>query len=150
MENRYSHFTVLISSIRRLVLKIKDMEMSEVGLKGMHLSCLYYISVLGEKDESVTATDLCKVSGEDKAAISRAVKYLESAGYLIQEGDAQKKYRANLKLTEKGIQVVKLADEKISYYENFASRDLSQKEREILYLSLESIEKNLSEVCEKN
>ncbi len=148
MESRYGHFTVLISSIRRLVLKIKDMEMSEFGLKGTHLTCMFYISILRENGECVTATDLCKVSGEDKAAISRAVKDLETSGFLIQEGDTKKKYRANLKLTQKGLQIVKVADEKISYYEDFASQDLSEKEREKLYRALESIEKNLSKVCE--
>lgn len=148
MDSRYIHFTVLILGIRKLIAKIKDFEMAEFGLKGIHLTCLFYVSELKEKNVEVTATDICKVSGEDKAAISRVVSDLESNGFLIQEKGDKKKYRANIELTKKGEEIVKKINDKIFDYENKASKDLSDTERKSLYTSLESIYNNLNMLIE--
>ncbi len=146
MDSRYSHFTVLISSIKKMVTDLKDIEMSEFGLKGTHITCLFYIRLLLEANEEVTATAICKHSFEDKAAVSRAISELEKLGLLVQEGEGQKKYRANLVLTPKGVEVANKIKKKINLYEDKASKDLSDMEKKALYHSLESIQKNLSEM----
>ena len=51
MEERFSMFTILISSISRHIRKIKSMEVAEYDLKGPHVTCLYYIF----KQENMTA-----------------------------------------------------------------------------------------------
>lgn len=148
MESRYNHFTVLISSIKKIVNDIKDKEMSEFGLKGTHITCLLYLRLLSNSNETVTATDICKVSFEDKAAISRAVSELETLGLLVQEGGSAKKYRANLKLTKKGEDIAAVIEEKVNKYEDAASADLSEDEKKVLYHALESIQKNLKQITD--
>ena len=86
MEGRFETFTVLIAKISRSIRRIKAEGMAEFGLKGPHVSCLYYLSVFGEQ----TASELCDRCDEDKAAISRSIEYLEREGYIISKSDAHK------------------------------------------------------------
>ena len=78
MEDRFETFTVLIARISRSIRRLKAEEMERLGLKGPHVSCLYYLSLYDE----LTAAELCERCDEDKAAISRSIDYLEKNGYL--------------------------------------------------------------------
>ena len=70
---RFETFTLLVSKLSRSIRKIKSEEMAEFGLKGPHVSCLYYLSQCG----GLTASELCERCEEDKAAVSRSLEYLE-------------------------------------------------------------------------
>ena len=146
MESRYYHFTTLILGIRKLINKIKDSEMAELGLKGVHLTCMFYISEIQKEKSEVTATDICKYSGEDKAAVSRILGELEKSGMIVVEQTDKKKYKSKLVLTSAGKSVEKNISKKIEEYENIASKDLTESERKSLYTSLESILKNLAKL----
>ena len=90
MEERFEIFTVLMAKIRRNVQKLKTEEMSEYELKSPHVSCLYYLC----KYDSLTATELCELCSEDKAAISRTIAELESTGYVESNGtEGKREYR---------------------------------------------------------
>ena len=69
MEDRFETFTVLIARISRSIRRLKAEEMERLGLKGPHVSCLYYLSLYDE----LTAAELCERCDEDKAAISRSI-----------------------------------------------------------------------------
>ena len=86
MEKRFELFTVLISKISRSIRKIKTEEVSEFNLKSPHVSCLYYLY----KSKPLTATELCDICGEDKAAISRSLEFLEKNGFLTCESNLKK------------------------------------------------------------
>ena len=49
------------------------MEMTELGLKGTHVMCLFF---LHHTPEGLTAAQLCQLCAEDKAAISRTIATL--------------------------------------------------------------------------
>ena len=144
MQERFQMFTVLIAKISRSIRRIKTEEMAEFGLKSPHVSCLYYLY----KAESLTAKELCDICEEDKAAISRSIEYLESAGYIVCASKAHKRYRAPLELSEKG----KLAGErivgKIDRILEQASEGLSEADRVTMYQSLSLISDNLQSICE--
>ena len=48
MEDRFETFTVLIARISRSIRRLKAEEMERLGLKGPHVSCLYYLSLYDE------------------------------------------------------------------------------------------------------
>ncbi|MCH5163408.1 MAG: winged helix-turn-helix transcriptional regulator [Clostridiales bacterium] len=133
----YQSFTLLISSIYRSIYKIKDKEMSALGLKGTHLTCLFYLHEYGSGQ---TAADLCKLSGEDKAAISRSIEYLVGSGY-IEPGEGN--YRRPLKLTPKGEETARYISSKVDDFVAHASKDLTDEERLILYKALGKVESKL-------
>lgn len=143
MEERFKTFTVLISNISRSIRKIKTEEMAEFHLKSPHVSCLYYLY----KVDSLTARELCAICEEDKANISRSIKYLEANGYLTCNSKTQKRYLSPLKLTEKGREVGKYITKKIDNILDLASEGLSEENRAIFYQSLSLINDNLQKIC---
>ncbi len=142
MEERFENFTSLIASINHAIKKLKAEIMSEFDLKSTHLYCLYYLHRAG----TLTATELCDICAEDKALISRTVKHLEERGY-IERSD--KRYRAALSLTEEGRAVAERISEYANSYFRMARQGISPEDREVLYRSLNLINDNLIEICDK-
>ncbi len=145
MEERFKTFTLLMNGINRSIHKLKTVEMAEYQLKSSHVSCLYYLY-----KEEMTAKELCDICDEDKANISRAVKYLEENGFLECKSKTQKKYLTPICLTEKGRDVARSLVEKIDNVLSAAGNGVCEEHRKIMYDSLAKIAKNLQELCDKN
>jgi DNA-binding MarR family transcriptional regulator len=144
MEERFETFTVLIGQISRSIYKLKTMEMAGYDLRSSHVSCLYYLY----KMKSLTAKELCDICAEDKANISRAVKYLEENGYLRCESKRVKRYQSPLILTEKGEEIGERIAFRIDRILSRAGDGVSEEDRRIMYRSLAVIRENLSKLCE--
>ena len=95
MPGRFERFTVLISEIARRIHRIKTAEMEEFGLRGSHVSCLYYLARFGP----MSAGELCERCGEDKANVSRTVAELRKKGMLTYSATG-KRYQSPLELTD--------------------------------------------------
>ncbi len=145
MQERFQTFTVLIAKISRSIRKIKTEEMDEFDLKSPHVSCLYYLYKLG----ALTAKQLCDICGEDKAAVSRSIEYLEANGYIVCDSSLKKRYRSSLMLTDKGQNIGNTIAEKIDKILDLASVGLSDENRMIMYECLTLISNNLEELCKK-
>ena len=143
--DRFKEFTLLISSIYRSINKIKNGEVSEFGLKGLHVSCIYY---LFQSSSALTSKQLCSICEEDKAGISRSLKYLEENNFIECKSNTVKRYNAQLILTEKGKQAGQFITNKIDGVLNKASIGLSEKDRNTLYIALKLINNNLNKICE--
>lgn len=145
MQGRYETFTSLVMNINRYILKIKNTEMQELGLKGNQVQCLHYLFNEANGLTSKQLADLCE---EDKAAISRTLKNLENNGLVyLKETDAQK-YRNPYKLTNKGLEYGKAISSKIDGIMESASKGIDDDLREKLYLSLHTICSNLKKISE--
>jgi len=143
METRFEMFTVLIAKANRCIHRLKTEEMTGYHLKSSHVSCLYYLY----KVNALTAKELCGLCGEDKANISRAIKYLESEGYVYCEMSAKKRYQSALLLTEKGKRIGENLSKKIDEILIEASAGLTEENRQIFYQSLSLICDNLEKIC---
>ena len=146
MYHRYKDFTVLITKISRSIKRIKTFEMEEINLKSPHVSCLYYLY----KEGKLTATEICEISEEDKAQISRALDYLELHGYVVCESNQKKRYKSHFDLTVKGKEASKHIANKIDNILDEVSNELTEEERMILYKSLNVISTNLEKINERN
>ena len=144
MEERFQLFTVLISGINRSIHRIKTEEMSEFELRSSHVSCLYYLY----KQEKLTSREICDLCSEDKANISRALKYLEEKGYVTCETVGTKRYQSPMSLTESGKEIGKNIVQKIDRVLEVASKGLTEEERKIMYKGLLAVNKNLNDLCE--
>ena len=143
MTERFEKFTVLINRISRNIRKIKNQELAEYNLRCSHISCLYYLYTSG----GLTATDLCERCEEDKAAVSRALEYLENNGYLICESKSAKRYKSLLRLTDKGLDIGKRIADKIAYVLEEISVEMTEEERIQFYHSLMLISKGLDNIA---
>ncbi len=144
MQERFEIFTVLMMRINRSIRRLKTDEMKKWGLKSHHVSCLYYLY----KSNGLTATELGELCIEDKASLSRAIETLEEEGYLVCNSSTIKRYRSPLELTKKGKEVGKSLSDKIDEVLKATSDGVSDKERKIMYSSLEKISASLESLCE--
>lgn len=120
--------------------------MAEFNLKSPHVSCLYYLY----KKRNMCVTELADICDEDKAAISRSVDYLESAGYVFCDAASGKRYKAPLLLTEKGEAAGSRIAKKIDRVLVLAGEGLSEEERRAFYNSLAIISENLDKISSEN
>ena len=143
MIDRFQAFVSGITICYKYIQKIKTMEMTEFGLKGTHVMCIFYIY---HNEENLTAAQLCQLCAEDKAAISRTLVTLQEKGY-VESGE--KKYRANLKLTEQGKKLAKQIDGLIEQWVDCGGDGLTDEERNAFYNALNLISSNLREKLNK-
>lgn len=146
MQHRFESFVTGITECYRYIQRIKAMEMTELGLKGTHVMCLFY---LHRSDRELTAARLCQFCAEDKAAISRTVAELESRGYLVTSQPDGKKYRAPINLTDKGEEVALRIESLIDQWVTAGGDGLSDRERTAFYATLGKIADNLKKKMEK-
>lgn len=140
MEQRFEIFIKNITSIYRSVQKIKNTEMEEFGLKGVHVMCLYFLQ---GSEEGLTSAQLCKVCDEDKAAISRAVALLKKKGLAEESQHSRKRYRNAVFLTSEGRSVADRVTAKVESALEAGGVGLTESERLVFYSSLVSIAGNL-------
>lgn len=138
MNQRFDAFVSGITACYKYIQRIKSMEMTEFGLKGTHVMCLYY---LRQNPAGLTAAQLCGLCAEDKAAISRTVSDLRSRGYITSL--SEKAYRAMLTLTAAGQELARKFDHLIELWVAIGGDGLSDTERSYFYRSLSSITENL-------
>lgn len=142
MEERYGVFTQRIARISRCIRRLKAEEMARFGLKGPHVSCLYYLGL----DGPLTAAELAERCDEDKAAVSRSLEFLLKNGYVTTEA-ASRRYRSPLYLTDRGREVCASLQARIASMEDTASAGLTEEQRSNMYAALELICGNLERLC---
>ena len=146
MLQRFQAFVAGITECHRYIQRIKSMEMTELGLKGTHVMCIFY---LNQAPNGLTSAQLCQLCAEDKAAVSRTVAELENLGYLTAALPGGKKYRAPLCLTHKGRQTARQIDSLVAQWVSVGGDGLSEEERTAFYATLEKIAANLKQQVEK-
>lgn len=142
MLQRFEEFVTGITECHRYIQRIKAAEMTEFGLKGTHVMCLYY---LHQSPGGLTAARLCQLCAEDKAAISRTISDLEARGYLTAAQPDGKKYRAPILLTESGKDVALRIEGLITQWVTIGGDGLAEEERTAFYATLGKIAANLKE-----
>ena len=138
MIQRFAAFVSGITACYKYIQRIKSMEMTEFGLKGTHVMCLYY---LRRNPAGLTAAQLCGLCAADKAAISRTVSELRSRGYITTL--SEKAYRAMLTLTAAGQELARKFDQLIEGWVTAGGDGLTDEERVDFYKSLSAIAENL-------
>lgn len=142
MNRRFQSFVTGITVCYKYIQRIKTMEMTEFGLKGTHVMCLFF---LHQNPEGLTAAQLCHLCAEDKAAISRTLATLQQEGYIESRG---KRYRAALQLTEKGRKMADQVDILIAQWVSSGGDGLTEEERATFYRVLEHISGNLRDTID--
>lgn len=145
MQERFETFTALISGINHSIRKIKTAVMSEFDLKSTHVYCIYYLHKFG----SLTSKELSDMCAEDKASVSRSIKYLEKRGYIAIRKESNKRYRIPLELTEEGKNVGDQLSRNIDAVLNFVGSEIPEEHREAMYDSLKLINYKLIEICDQ-
>lgn len=145
MVERFEKLTAGVSRIYKSIQKIKRHHMSSFGLKSTHVMCLYY---LDSCPGGLTASDLCRICGEDKAGISRILSDLEQQDFIHYKGyEEGKKYRAKAILTPKGKTYAARINALIRQAVADAGKGITEEERRTFYHVLSVISDNLEQIC---
>lgn len=137
MENIFENFTVTVLKLNKLVHKIKNFEMQEYGLKTIHVMCGYYLNA---NPDGLTAAELAKLTLEDKAAISRALKTLQEKGFVAYNSN---QYNAVIHLTDEGKKFADYIADKATKAVIAGSYEFTEEERNNFYKALNAIADNL-------
>ncbi len=137
MEDLYINFTISIARLSKLVQKIKSHEISKYGLHPIHVSCGYYLS---KNPQGLTAKELCDMSLEDKAAISRALKTLHEKGIVEYSPKGRNEI---VKLTSEGQKLADIINERVNAAVKASTVNITSEQREFFYNSLLEISENL-------
>lgn len=113
--------------------------MKKYGLHGTSARVL----IAFRRNGSMTAAELTKELGRNKAELSRIIADLEKKG-LLEKASKTANYRVRLRLTEIGSNTADRLNHSVERAVFFAGNKLSDEEREILYKALDSIKDNLS------
>lgn len=143
MEKIFENFTISVLKLNKLVQRIKQFEMREYKLKSIHVMCIYY---LNEHCSGLTASELMRLTCEDKAAISRALRQLLDNGYVNYN---IKSYNSVITLTDSGIKIAEYISLKADKAVKAGSAEFSEEERSFFYKSLAQITDNLNKYYEE-
>lgn len=143
---RFESFTTSVAKAYKCIQKIKLAETKRMGLKPSHVMCMYY---LGKNPEGLTATELCKLCIEDKAAVSRTIVELTKKEFVkYSETYPSRKYRTRIILTEEGKEINNHINEAIARAVTNASKSLDEEERKNFYRVFFYITDNLEMICD--
>ena len=142
MIKRFEEFTSAISAIYRDVQKIERDEMERYGLKGAYTQ---YLLAIAHRPDGITAAQLCEVCDKNKAAVSRILTEMETAGLIIRSANP---YKALLTLTHKGLEAVEYVKERCSLATLLAGEGLTDQDRSVFYATLRLIASNLQKLSD--
>lgn len=146
MISRFEQFCTAIASIHRSIQKIERVEMAKYGLKGPHCQCML---AMERHPEGITAARLCEICEKDKAAISRTVAELEQCGMVSRADPEGKRYRAALKLTEKGLEVARNVNRLVYLAVSKASEGYDGETQQVFVRVLNLVAGNLQNICKE-
>ena len=143
MISRYELFSNSVACLYRDIQKLERVEMEKYGLKGPHAQCLLSLS---RYPRGLIATQLCEMCEKDKAAISRTISELEQEGLLDRDAQDGNRYRAIVKLTERGREAAARVSERVRLAVERAGEGLNDAQRAIFYNVLHVIAANLQNI----
>ena len=143
MIDRFETFSYAIAEISRCWHRIATDEMKKHGLKGPH--AVFFTALYRHRD-GLTATELCAICAKDKAEVSRAVAGLEEQGLMSKDLANQNRYRAKIRLTEKGVELAEQINLQAKRAVEFGGNGLNDQEREVFYKALALISDNLKKL----
>ncbi len=126
MEN-FSVLAVSLDNINKCINKVKNIKISEFGIRSSHFDCMMHIDLSAD---GLTPTEISKDCGVDKAFVSRTTADLIKGGFIQtnQKFNDGRKYRNKYILTEKGKEVIKETKALIEKYFSDVSGKISEYE----------------------
>lgn len=137
MAEPFERFVTIISLLHKNIQRMKQIEMQELGLKGPHVMCLFYLS---HNPDGLNASELSQYAGVDKAATSRVLTQLTQLGLICYQ---PKKYRSRAVLTDEGTAVAQQVNQTIAALVQEITAGIDPEERETMYRCLYTISDNI-------
>lgn len=139
-EERLADFFTYIRMLSKLLFRLKSNAVKKLGLKSVHVQCLFYLSYKG----NMTFSNLVKLTLEDKASVSKALKILTDKGIVSYHAG----YNEEIVLTEEGKKVASEIEKESITALKEARKDIPDEDARIFVSTLKKICMNLKEYVE--
>lgn len=136
-EKRLDDFFTYIRLASKCVFKLKSKAVKKKDLKTIHVEILFYLSYKGP----LSATEIVKLTLEDKAAVSKALKVLKEREYI--NYDNKNKYKEKISLTVSGQILARDIQEEATAALFKARRGISDEDAAVFASTLKKICDNL-------
>ena len=143
--NRFEIFSTAVLRLVRSVQGIKAQKMAEYDLKGTGAVCLCRIY---ESGVGLTAVELARACGVDKAQISRTVAELSGRGLVLREGAGR--YKQKYQLTYAGAEIAADVLATMREIEKTVSMGISDAELDGFYRTLYRLCDNFEALLQKH
>lgn len=139
-EERLADFFTYIRMLSKLLFRLKSNAVKKLGLKSVHVQCLFYLSYKG----NMTFSNLVKLTLEDKASVSKALKILTDKDIVSYHAG----YNEEIVLTEEGKKVASEIEKESITALKEARKDIPDEDARIFVSTLKKICMNLKEYVE--
>lgn len=129
-----------LSGIGKRFLHILNVELNHLDIKRNY----YALMLIEEGKGNMTQQDLADLLESDKVSIVRIVDYLTETGYVKREKVAADRRKYGLTLTEKAKKELPVIKKTMNKVIQKALKGLSTQEIDVLYKTLNIINKNLN------
>ena len=141
-EIRFERFTLLIDGIHKSINKLKMINVSDLGIKSVHVFWVYELSL---HPDGLTAAEIAAVSMVDRSLISREIAALKKDGYVECEDTGKKRsYNARITLTEKGRELAEKITKEAIYVQSMVDVGITAEELVGFYSTLEKLYSNFA------
>ena len=144
MRKHFTKFSRLFSKLDRSWHKLTGNEMAKYELNSPH--AVYLDALYDAPEDGITAAQLAKMCGKNKADVSRMVAILIRKGLVKKVAVGRNMYRARLVLTEEGRQAAECVQQQAEAAVELAGEGLSAEEKATFFKALEVITANLQKL----
>ena len=146
-KDRFEIFSTSIMHVVRSVQILKSHKMAEYGLKGTNAVCLCRLL---EGEGGLTAAELSSACELDKAQVSRSMAELQEKGFVVREGDDERRYKQRYVFTPKGQHAALDIRYTISEIEEAASKNIPPASLDHFYHTLYKLCDNFDALIERH
>jgi len=146
-EERFFRFSIAMESITKKLQKFKNAKMSPYGLHSMHVM---FLCALGKTSSGLTAGELSRLCGVDKAFISRTATDLRKKSLVeFSKGEgATRFYKKKMVLTENGKEIAERISGIVNDTVDRATTGISDEEFNVFYSVMEKLGGNLTDISD--
>ena len=148
-EERFFRFSIAMESITKKLQKYKNAQMSNYGLHSMHVM---FLCSLGKSEKGMTAGELSKACGVDKAFISRTATDLRKRGFVdfssTDEDNTDKQYKKRLVLTLAGKKITDDISRIVKETVEQVTAGIELEQFDVFYDVMDKLSGNLTSITE--
>ena len=143
---RFEQFNSLISGIYRDIQKLKAKWTEPLGMKSVHI---FWVYLLKNHPEGLTATELSQYSQSNRSLVSREIQDLIDLGYVYTEQSGfHRKYGRKLRLTATGIEAANRISDATIQIQNQVNSGIPESDLIVMYRTLGILLENFHRLTE--
>ncbi len=147
-QERFEQFSSLISGIYRDIQKLKTKWTEPLGMKSVHI---FWVYLLKNHPEGLTASELSRHSQSNRSLISREIQELITLGYVeAEKSTGHRRYGQKLFLTPSGLEIAQRISQASLEIQNQVNAGIPEEDLIVFYRTLGILMNNFHRLTEQS